>query len=867
MDTEILSRIAGFIPRSQSCNDEDSLPHDQIGRVFVGGEVSTPTQSSLPAPSIVHLICFSKDRAFQLDQLLQSTSRHLLSDEIYLRISILYVATGEALELSSHMVGSVSSEQHVDRQRGTGCHDEGKLPNWNNVRGTRKWEMSDSYDFVRSVHPGVNFLREQKGGFYRQLRELIGDGRGEGGRNSFVLFAVDDMLFYDDFPLYKAVRILNTDLSVHCVHLRLNPHITWSHPAGSPCRVPLFTPTTYTPTATAKVGKVVVGSGTGGDTGLQADFDILTFSREEGSGEWDYPCDLTGGLYRLMDIELILDNIAASFGEAAVANPNLLEHNGHRLLRLPQQQVAPQPAPSASTIARGVLPPRAACAGRAVLCSIAVNRVQATYVTPVYSTHGGDLSDLDRLLQERCNGSCPQGLDESFYRLRRSNSVHVGELVFTGAEEVEGGQDNVVEGTIEAGCEDSGDGLNQLRQGELPFCSDPLQWTPTVTVLLPVLNGGAHLLASITSILNSQGVPKLELLIIDDGSVDGAVEMALEATDNIRCRSYDQMEDNYRVRVIRHDVPQGLAASLNEGMREAQGVLVARMDADDVCFPDRLQRQVDFMLANPRVAVAGSSVAVFSSEASDVMREVTAASVPATGFSFIARHPTDPWFLGWSLLFSCCLAHPSVIMRKSVVLAAGGYNHAAEPAEDYDLWLRLEGEMPGSVVSLGEVLLGLRKHQANLSIARRGEQKDAALAAVTRAAGRLLDHSVTQSQVAVLCNPETAESEQDLAMATVLLAELKDAVLARGIGMKGAMHEVLDGDVGARVKEGGKADKTEEILKERAREFIERDAEARHAAIVVQAMSQFGSGAAPVLAEWSRIYPGRPLLERLSLLG
>lgn len=122
--------------------------------------------------------------------------------------------------------------------------------------------------------------------------------------------------------------------------------------------------------------------------------------------------------------------------------------------------------------------------------------------------------------------------------------------------------------------------------------------------------------------------------------------------------------------------------------------------------------QVNFLLANPGVSVLGSAVAIFSGRAlyyrhggsplqSDVQQDRV--GIPSSAVQRIVRHPTDSAFLWWSLFFSCCVAHPSVVMRRSAVLDAGGYDEAAEPAEDYDLWLRMAERSPGCILNTGEV--------------------------------------------------------------------------------------------------------------------------------------------------------------------
>ena len=123
------------------------------------------------------------------------------------------------------------------------------------------------------------------------------------------------------------------------------------------------------------------------------------------------------------------------------------------------------------------------------------------------------------------------------------------------------------------------------------------------------------------------------------------------------------------------------------------------------------------MQDHPRVSVVGTSVAVFSgtairesgnasgTEEHPPLRSSPDAAVhlPLAGVQHISRHPTDPVFLAWSMLFSCCLAHPSVMLRRGRVLDVGGYDPMTEPAEDYDLWLRMESYAPGCVANLGEV--------------------------------------------------------------------------------------------------------------------------------------------------------------------
>ncbi|NTU77340.1 MAG: glycosyltransferase family 2 protein, partial [Alphaproteobacteria bacterium] len=121
--------------------------------------------------------------------------------------------------------------------------------------------------------------------------------------------------------------------------------------------------------------------------------------------------------------------------------------------------------------------------------------------------------------------------------------------------------------------------------------------TPVVSVLLPVYNGRATLRESVQSILQ-QTFRDFELLIIDDGSTDDSATLANNFHDA-------------RVRVLGDATRRGLAARLNEGIEAARGRYIARMDADDLAFSFRLERQVQFLDACPDIDLVGCRALVF----------------------------------------------------------------------------------------------------------------------------------------------------------------------------------------------------------------------------------------------------------------
>ncbi len=139
-----------------------------------------------------------------------------------------------------------------------------------------------------------------------------------------------------------------------------------------------------------------------------------------------------------------------------------------------------------------------------------------------------------------------------------------------------------------------------------------------------------------------------------------------------------------------------LADALNEGLTACRADLVARLDGDDLCLPQRLSEQVAYLDRHPSIAVAGTSLVIIDAEGKEIgHRAMPSSSVEVR--NAMRRYNA--------------MAHPSVMFRKAAVLRAGGYENV--PAEDYDLWCRLirDGEQLGN---LPEELVRYRFHQGAL---------------------------------------------------------------------------------------------------------------------------------------------------------
>jgi glycosyltransferase involved in cell wall biosynthesis len=221
---------------------------------------------------------------------------------------------------------------------------------------------------------------------------------------------------------------------------------------------------------------------------------------------------------------------------------------------------------------------------------------------------------------------------------------------------------------------------------------------PVVSVVLPVFNAEAYVGAAVESILD-QTHRDLELIVVDDGSVDGSGQIL---------REYEAADP--RVRVHRQE-NQGQGTALNEGFRRAAGTYVAVMDADDVAFPDRLERQVALLEENPGVLLVGGAVVVTNAEGAPIET---------------VRFPCSDAELRRLLPLRNVFSHPTVVMRRSAFAAAGGYRPVVRPAEDYDLWLRM-AEM-GEMRNVAATVLAYRVHDAQLSQVEQREMAVAGLA-------------------------------------------------------------------------------------------------------------------------------------------
>ena len=182
---------------------------------------------------------------------------------------------------------------------------------------------------------------------------------------------------------------------------------------------------------------------------------------------------------------------------------------------------------------------------------------------------------------------------------------------------------------------------------------------PTVSVVMGVHNGAPWVSEAVSSVLR-QTAADLELIVVDDGSTDATAGVLAAVADR-------------RVRVERQP-HQGLTRALIRGLALARAPLVARLDADDLAAPERLERQRAFLDAHPDVGLLGAG----------------AREVDVSGRELgLVRPPEDDGAIRRALIRRNPFVHSSVIMRRAVVERAGGYAAGFAVAQDYDLWMRM----------------------------------------------------------------------------------------------------------------------------------------------------------------------------------
>jgi glycosyltransferase involved in cell wall biosynthesis len=177
-----------------------------------------------------------------------------------------------------------------------------------------------------------------------------------------------------------------------------------------------------------------------------------------------------------------------------------------------------------------------------------------------------------------------------------------------------------------------------------------------VDVVIPVFGKPKYFAETVESVVNQPLVENV-IVVLDRVDKEYLVKLKFESD---------------KIKYYTSNTP-GIVSALNLGLEKSKADFVARIDSDDIMFPERIQVQFHFLISNPGYVCVGSSLEIFG----DGMKNK------------LKRYPSEHKKIVKHLSYQNAMAHPSVMYRKATVVNVGGYRRIFEGAEDYDLWLRL----------------------------------------------------------------------------------------------------------------------------------------------------------------------------------
>ncbi|MEM5498183.1 glycosyltransferase [Paraglaciecola mesophila] len=237
---------------------------------------------------------------------------------------------------------------------------------------------------------------------------------------------------------------------------------------------------------------------------------------------------------------------------------------------------------------------------------------------------------------------------------------------------------------------------------------------PLISVVIPVYNAEHYILKALRSVCE-QTYQNLQIIVIDDGSTDHSKDVIESVHDP-------------RIELISRE-NRGLIATLNEGVQRSDGEYIARMDADDICFPDRFARQQLYFEAH-----AGFGVLFTGLEYIDASGKVMRKKVAHENREI---KPVE-------LLFGCPVCHPTAMFNMNVLAKPDiRYDSEFDKTEDFELWTRLASKTKIGILS--EVLFQYRIHSESITSKNNAEQRETALKAIMKNLSHLDSEKVTRA--------------------------------------------------------------------------------------------------------------------------
>ena len=214
---------------------------------------------------------------------------------------------------------------------------------------------------------------------------------------------------------------------------------------------------------------------------------------------------------------------------------------------------------------------------------------------------------------------------------------------------------------------------------------------PKVSVVMPAYNAEKFINETIDSVLD-QTFCDFEFIIINDCSTDDTEQII-------------QLYSDQRIKYIKNDFNSGIAKTFNKGLDIASGEYIARIDADDICMNDRIEKQVNFLDRNRHIGACGGAIHLFGT----------------SGDMGVRHLPVSAKHVKVNMLFNMSIANPSSMMRANII---NTYNLRCDPdaekGEDYDFWVRFADV--ARISNLPDVLVRYRIHPKQSTVEYKTEQ-------------------------------------------------------------------------------------------------------------------------------------------------
>lgn len=233
---------------------------------------------------------------------------------------------------------------------------------------------------------------------------------------------------------------------------------------------------------------------------------------------------------------------------------------------------------------------------------------------------------------------------------------------------------------------------------------------PILTVLMPVYNGAKYLDEALQS-LWCQTFEAFEVIVFDNGSTDETACL-LESTKK-------EEGSKGRLLVVSYEKNQGIAKCMNEGIRLARGTWIARMDADDLCRPNRFKEQLAYFKTHPEISICGTWAKFFGPKGTHIHKPLT-----------------TPAHLRCMFVFQNPFVHSSIMWKREDLIKKDlWYDESLDAAQDVDLWSRCAVQL--ATANLESVLIDYRVHEKSISTTRKALSQSVMAGVVQDALARL----------------------------------------------------------------------------------------------------------------------------------